>query len=119
MHIRNVETPGAAGRAKPFPWSADGGAAGEDLSSGYLGQSFETAVGGGRVVEPNSIRPGRALLGSTSGDRGRESAMTFPLPPNRTGDLPHPALQSVVLPPRGLRGGGMSCNPGEHPRSAK
>ena len=28
-------------------------------------------------------------------DRGRNGGLTPPLPPNRTGDFPHPAFQSV------------------------
>ena len=42
-------------------------------------------------------------------------------PSLRTGlaDLPHTALQSVVLPPRGLTGSSMGCNQGEQPALRK
>src|SRR6516164_8429792 len=47
-------------------------------------------------------------------DRGRESGIGR-APSLRTGQavLPHPALQWVVLPPRGLTGQGMSLSSGE------
>ncbi len=49
-------------------------------------------------------------------DRGRESAVKRCLS-LRTGlaDLPHPAYQSVVLPPRELTGRDMSCPQREQP----
>src|SRR5271157_3009886 len=47
--------------------------------------------------------------------------MEFESPSLRTGqaDLPHPALQSVVLPPRGLTGGGMGRHQREQPALRK
>src|SRR5207245_125860 len=53
-------------------------------------------------------------------DRGRESRL-LGSPSLRTGraDLPHPALRSVVLPPRGLTGQSMGITQGEEPQLGK
>src|SRR6516164_7909726 len=60
------------------------------------------------LLPPLSTKARNAL------DRRRESGIGR-APSLRTGQavLPHPALQSVVLPPRGLTGQGMSLSSGE------